>query len=89
MSTKLTGTITVHGSKPATTAVVELKNSKGDVVDQVQVTDQGGYAYHLSAGSWTLNVWDGHGHRGSAEIEISGDGVKQFDLDLDEPEGGH
>ena len=89
MSTKLTGAITVHGSKPAKTAVVELHNSTGDVVDQVQVDDDGRYVYHLSDGLWTLRVWDGHGHRGSVEVEISGEADKNVDLDLEEPEGGH
>ena len=33
---RLTGAVTVHGSKPATTAVVELHNSTDDVVrDQI------------------------------------------------------
>jgi Protein of unknown function (DUF1416) len=89
MSTKLTGAITVHGSKPARTAVVELHNSTGDVVDQVQVDGEGRYVYHLSAGEWTLRVWDKHGHRGLTNVSISDEDEKVADLELEEPEGGH
>jgi hypothetical protein len=85
---KLTGRITVHGDKPATSAVVELHNSTGDVVDQVQVDGDGRYTYHLSPNTWTLNVWDAHGHRGKQEITLSDDD-QNVDLDLHEPEGGH
>lgn len=89
MSTKLSGTITVHGSKPATSAVVELHNAAGDVVDQVQVDDQGRYAYHLSPGTWGLRVWDAHGHRGGRQVEITDEGERDLDIDLQEPAGGH
>ena len=85
---KLTGRITVHGDHPATTAVVEVHNSTGDVVDQVQVDADGRYTYHLSANTWTLNVWDAHGHRGKQEITLTEDD-QNVDLDLHEPEGGH
>ena len=85
---KLTGKVTVHGDKPATSAVVEVHNSQGDVVDQVQVDAGGGYTYHLSNGIWTLNVWDAHGHRGRAEVSL-GDEDQNVDVNLDEPEGGH
>jgi hypothetical protein len=87
--TTLSGRITVHGEKPALTATVELQNSTGDVVDQVQVKDDGSYTYHLSAGTWTLNVWDAHGHRGKAQVEVAEGDDQTFDLDLEEPEGGH
>jgi hypothetical protein len=89
MSTKLSGTITVHGSKPATTAVVEIHNDNGDVVDQVQVDDRGSYTYHLSPGTWGLRVWDSHGHRAGRQVEIGDQGEKVLDIDLEEPEGGH
>ncbi len=89
MSTKLNGTVTVHGSKPATTAVVEVHNASGDVVDQVQVNDEGRYVYHLSPGDWTLRAWDEHGHRGGAQVRIGDEAEKTVDLDLEEPEGGH
>ncbi|MGH2820465.1 MAG: carboxypeptidase regulatory-like domain-containing protein [Actinomycetota bacterium] len=91
MSTaKLTGRITVHGGdKPARTAVVELHNAAGDVVDQVMVDDEGRYVYHLSSGTWTLAVWDEHGHRGRADVTIAEGEDKSLDVDLDEPEGGH
>ena len=85
---KLTGRITVHGDHPATSAVVELHNSTGDVVDQVQVDGEGRYTYHLSASTWTLNVWDAHGHRGKLEVTLTEDD-QNVDLDLHEPEGGH
>lgn len=87
--TKLTGRVTVHGDHPATSAVVEVHNSAGDVVDQVQVDSDGRYTYHLSAGTWALNVWDAHGHRGKAEVSLADGEEKNFDIDLEEPEGGH
>lgn len=85
---KVTGRVTVHGDAPATTAVVEVHNSQGDVVDQVQVDADGGYTYHLSNGIWTFNVWDAHGHRGRREVSL-GDDDQNIDVNLDEPEGGH
>jgi hypothetical protein len=85
---KLTGRITVHGEHAATSAVVELHNSTGDVVDQVQVDADGNYKYHLSANTWTLNVWDAHGHRGKQVVTL-GEDDQTCDIDLDEPEGGH
>lgn len=87
--TKLTGRVTVHGDHPATSAVVEVHNSAGDVVDQVQVDSEGRYTYHLAAGDWSLNVWDAHGHRGKAEVSLADGEEKNFDIDLEEPEGGH
>lgn len=88
-STRLSGDITVHGGKPATTAVVELHNADGDVVDQVRVDDNGFYRYYVSPGKWSLKVWDGHGHSAHAEVTIAEGEQKVFDLDLDEPAGGH
>ena len=85
---KLSGRITVHGDKPATTAVVEVHNRQGDVVDQVQVDAAGRYTYHLSPGPWALHIWDAHGHRGQREVSIA-DADETLDIDLDEPEGGH
>ena len=85
----LRGHVTAHG-EPALSAVVELHNSNGDVLDQVQVDDQGAYIYHLVAGQWKLNVWDAHGHRASVEATIDeGDSDKTLDIGLDEPEDGH
>ena len=85
----LKGRITVHGDKPATTAVVELHNSQGDVLDQVQVDGDGNFLYHLVAGQWNLNIWDAHVHRGTASVELTGDDDHVVDVDLHEPEGGH
>ncbi|MGH2730413.1 MAG: carboxypeptidase-like regulatory domain-containing protein [Actinomycetota bacterium] len=87
--TRLSGRVTVHGSKPAATATVELHNSAGDVVDQVQVDQDGRYTYHLSSGEWSVHVWDAHGHRGHGQITLSEGDEKTLDLDLEEPEGGH
>ncbi len=84
---KLTGRVTAHG-EPASTAVVELHNSQGDVVDQVQVDDAARYTYHLSEGTWTLNVWDAYGHRGKSVVQL-GSEDQTTDVDLSEPEGGH
>ena len=83
----LRGTVTAHG-EPAVSAVVELHNSQGDVLDQVQVDGQGAYIYHLVAGQWKLNVWDAHGHRGTADVAIEeGDEDTVVDVALDESEG--
>ena len=80
----LRGQITANG-EPAASAVVELHNSQGDVLDQVQVDDQGAYIYHLVPGSWALNVWDAHGHRGTAKVEIDeGDDDTIVDVQLTE-----
>ena len=82
----LRGHITVDG-KPEDSAVVELHNSQGDVLDQVQVDDQGAYIYHLVPGSWALNVWDAHGHRGHAKVEIAeGDEDTIADVQLETSE---
>jgi hypothetical protein len=83
----LRGNITAHG-EPAVSAVVELHNSQGDVLDQVQVDAHGAYIYHLVAGHWKLNVWDAHGHRGTADVTIEeGDEDTVVDVALDESEG--
>ena len=87
--TKLSGTVTVHGDAPAASAVVEVHNATGDVVDQVQVDGSGRYVYHLAPGTWTLNVWDNHGHRARVEVTLEDGDDKTFDVQLEEPEGGH
>lgn len=87
--TSVSGRVTVHGDKAAVTATVELHNSAGDVVDQVQVDDNGSYRYHLAAGHWTLKVWDAHGHRGNQELDIADGEDKTLNIDLEEPAGGH
>jgi hypothetical protein len=87
---KLSGVVTVHeGAKPATTATVELHNSAGDIVDQVQVDTLGKYSFHLASGKWALYVWDAHGHRGRADVDLSEGEDETLDIDLEEPEGGH
>jgi Carboxypeptidase regulatory-like domain len=81
--TKLSGTVSVQGGGPARAAVVELHNSSGDVVDQVQVDDTGRFTYHLSPGTWHLRVWDSSGHRGEKDVTLSPDEDGVVDLDLD------
>lgn len=88
MTTKLSGKVTAHGH-PATGAVVELHNSAGDTVDQVQVDESGHYTYHLAPGTWNLNVWDAHGHRGSGQVTIGDGDEATLDVELSEPHGGH
>ena len=82
---KLSGTVKVH-EEPARSAVVELHNSTGDIVDQVQVGDDGGYTYYLAPGSWTLRVWDAHGHRGRAELTLADGETRVLDVELEKPE---
>ncbi len=79
----LSGTITIHGGELARSAVVEVLNPLGDVLDQVQVDEGGRYLYHLGPGVWTLRAWDEHGHRGTADVHL-GEGDQIFDLDLNE-----
>ncbi len=87
---KLSGRVTVHkGAKLARSAVVELHNVEDDILDQVQVDDEGHYIYHLVPGTWRLKAWDAHGHRGAADVRLTEEGDVVQDLDLDEPEGGH
>jgi hypothetical protein len=86
--TTLSGRVLVHG-EPAKIATVEIHNPNGDVVDQIQVDDEGRYTYHLSPGEWSLKVWDAYGHRGAAEVSLQEGDDKVFDVELEEPEGGH
>lgn len=87
--TKLRGRITLHGADPARTATVELHNATGDVVDQVVVDDDGRFTYHLAPGTWTLNIWDAHGHRGRETVGLEEGDDKVVEIELKEPEGGH
>jgi hypothetical protein len=85
--TTLSGKVTLDGSSPALSAVVELHNSTGDVVDQVQVDSEGRYRYHLAEGHWVLKLWDSEGHRGSAEVSLDKDEDKSLDITLSTPTG--
>ncbi|MDP9068285.1 MAG: carboxypeptidase-like regulatory domain-containing protein [Actinomycetota bacterium] len=85
---KLSGRVSVHGSGPAKLATVEVHNATGDHVTQVVVDDEGNYQFHLVEGTWHLNIYDPHGHRGRVEVDLGADDQK-VDVDLDEPEGGH
>ena len=67
MSLKVSGRVTFDGAA-APSAVVEVHNATGDVVDQVQVDSDGRFTYHLAPGSWSLVAWDAHGHRGRREV---------------------
>ena len=84
----VSGRITVHGDKSAEHATVELHNATGDHISQVVVGADGAYRFHLASGTWRLNVYDAHGHRGHAEFTLK-DEDESLDLDLGEPEGGH
>lgn len=84
----VSGRVTVHGDQPARHATVELHNATGDHISQVVVDEDGAYRFHLARGTWRLNVYDAHGHRGQAEISLEEEDAK-LDLDLEEPEGGH
>jgi hypothetical protein len=86
--TTLSGAVTLDDKSPALSAVVELHNSAGDVVDQVQVDADGRYKYHLAEGNWVLKLWDAHGYRGQAEVTLEKDQDKNLDIMLSRPDGG-
>ena len=86
--TTLSGRVTLPNSESAKTAVVELHNATGDVVDQVQVDDDGVYRYHLSPAKWTLRAWDGHGHAARLETSVSEGEDKKLDIELSEERSG-
>jgi protocatechuate 3,4-dioxygenase beta subunit len=84
--TKLSGRVTDENGNAVSDAVVEIRNSPGDIVDSVQVNTDGEYTYHLSDGSWTLNVWDTRGRRGRAEVDLINAEEARSDITI-EPEG--
>jgi hypothetical protein len=67
----LTGRVTLNGVSADPNAVVELHNSQGDVLDQMQVDRSGIYAFHLIPGRWELRAWDNQGRRAQAEVEVT------------------
>jgi hypothetical protein len=77
----VSGKVLVHDA-PAAGATVELHNATGDVVTQIMVDDDGAYAFHVSEGSWSLNAWDAHGHRGSAPVTLGEGEEKNVDVVL-------
>ena len=81
----LTGRVTLNGMSPVPNAVVELHNSNGDVLDQMQVDRSGIYAFHLIAGTWRLRAWDNQGRRALTEVQV-GDKDTVLDIELTEPE---
>ena len=80
--TTLSGRVTLPGNEPARNAVVELHNATGDVVDQVQVDDDGVYRYHVSAADWRLRAWDAQGHAARAEASVAEGEDKRLDIEL-------
>jgi hypothetical protein len=87
--TTVSGVVTVEGGGSSGGAVVELANAQGDVVDQVQTDDRGGYVYHLSPGFWTLRAWDGRGGRAQGRANVAEGNDLVLNLELRKPEGGH
>jgi hypothetical protein len=85
---ELSGTVNSEGSIPAPDAVVEILNGAGDIVDQVMVDEHGRFSYHLSAGKWSLRVWDPHGRRASAEVTLAPGERRVTRLDLAMAERG-
>jgi hypothetical protein len=79
----LSGRVLIAGGDPALDAVVELRNSGGDVVDQVQVDSTGRYRFHLSEGVWSLRSWDPHGHRAVGQASLALDDEVTLDLSLE------
>ena len=87
MRQQLSGVVTVNEGQPARHATIELHNSTGDIVDQVVADDSGRFNYYLSAGTWTLVVWDPFGHRTSTQVYIEQGETKNIELELIGPEG--
>jgi hypothetical protein len=86
---KLSGSVRSEGSQPVRGAVVELHNSAGDIVDQVQVDDDGRFTYHVSSGAWSLHAWDAAGHTAIKTVTV-GEGEDGFvDIDLSTREEEH
>lgn len=54
---------------------VELVNATGDIVDQVQVNEEGGFVLNVSPGSWKLRGYDPQGQRGETTVSITQDDV--------------
>jgi hypothetical protein len=79
----LSGKVLVDGEEAALDAVVELHNSGGDIVDQVQVDDTGRYMFHLSEGVWSLRSWDPHGGRAEGRASLGLDEDVTLDLRLE------
>jgi len=84
----LSGTVKLPDGAPAETAVVELHNAGGDIVDQVQVDEMSRYLFYLRPGSWALRAWDRHGHRGAAQVALEEGEHATLDLDLERAAGG-
>jgi hypothetical protein len=83
MSATLFGRVS-SGGLPATMAVVEVHNSAGDVVDQVQVDSEGAFTYHLCPGDWHLEAWDSAGNRGAADVTLD-EGEARIELEIGPP----
>jgi hypothetical protein len=81
MRSKISGKVLVHDA-PADGATVELHNSAGDVVTQIMVDEDGRYAFHVGEGSWSLQAWDAHGHRGSVPVTLAEGEEKDVDVVL-------
>ena len=80
--TTLSGRVTLSGDEPARSAVVELHNASDDVVDQVQVDDDGLYRYHVSPATWKLRAWDARGYAARAETTVGQGENKRLDIEL-------
>lgn len=69
----LTGAVLLAESEPATTAVVELHNVRGDIVDQSVVDDHGRFTFHVSSAAWSVVGWDPQGHRWRGHASVTED----------------
>jgi hypothetical protein len=52
-----------------------LVNATGDIVDQVQVNEEGGFVLNVSPGSWKVRGYDPQGQRGETTVSITQDDV--------------
>ena len=74
--TSITGRVTVQRRASVGAPTVELINSSADIVDQVQVSDDGGFVFHVSPGIWHLRAYDAQAQRGEATAEVGEEETK-------------
>jgi uncharacterized protein YfaS (alpha-2-macroglobulin family) len=72
----ISGHVSGERATPVGGITVELINSAGDIVDQVQVDDDGRFKLHVSPGTWKLSAYDPGGRRVEATTEVADEEAK-------------